>query len=236
MLQSLFGTLFRRISNLMSPKTSPITQSPSSSSPAPLPKPSSSESLPSESNSTVSNVSGPTHLAWGAHPNVTPEFRAKVIGMSQTLRTEPDWLMACMAFETGPKARFSPTAKNMAGSGATGLIQFMPSTLKGMGYTVEQAEAMTTPKQLDLVFAYMLPYTGRLNSLSDVYLAILWPAAVGKPEDFILWTKALKGETYRQNAGLDGNTDGTITKAEAAAKVQATLVEGMRPGNLWVSP
>jgi hypothetical protein len=33
---------------------------------------------------------------------------------------------------------------------------------------------------------------------------------------------------YRQNQGLDVNTDGVVTKVEAANKVQQHLVEGMR--------
>jgi soluble lytic murein transglycosylase-like protein len=37
--------------------------------------------------------------------------------------------MACMAWESGRS--FRPDVKNMAGSGATGLIQFMPTTAAG---------------------------------------------------------------------------------------------------------
>lgn len=39
--------------------------------------------------------------------------------------------MAAMAFESGET--FSPSIKNAAGSGAVGLIQFMPSTAKALG-------------------------------------------------------------------------------------------------------
>ena len=40
-------------------------------------------------------------------------------------------LMAVMSFETG--GTFNPGIRNAAGSGATGLIQFMPSTAAGLG-------------------------------------------------------------------------------------------------------
>ncbi|MDQ2140921.1 hypothetical protein RBI14_22390 [Alcaligenaceae bacterium B3P038] len=109
----------------------------------------------------------------------------------------------------------------------------MPSTLKSMGRTVEQAAAMTAVEQLDLVRQYFEPYRGRLKTLSDVYMAILWPAGIGKPEEFVLWSSAGRATTYAQNAGLDINRDGVITKAEAAAKVRATLEAGQVPPYLW---
>jgi len=144
--------------------------------------------------------------------------------------------MACMAWETGPRARFTPTVRNAAGSGAIGLIQFMPSTLKSMGRTVEQAAAMTAVEQLDLVREYFEPYRNRLHSLSDVYMAILWPAAIGKPETSALWTQEGRPTTYRQNSGLDIDGNGVITKAEAAAKVRATLEAGMQVPYVYEGP
>ena len=41
-------------------------------------------------------------------------------------------LMAVMSFETG--GTFNPNIRNAAGSGATGLIQFMPSTARWSWY------------------------------------------------------------------------------------------------------
>lgn len=40
------------------------------------------------------------------------------------------------------------------------------------------------------------------------------------------------GIAYSQNAGLDTNKDGKVTKREAAAKVMGLLEEGLRPGNV----
>lgn len=164
---------------------------------------------------------------------MTPTFRKKAVEVALALGIEPDHLMACMAWETGPKARFSPTVRNAAGSGAIGLIQFMPSTLKSMGRTVDQAAAMTAVEQLDLVRQYFEPYRGRLKTLSDVYMAILWPAGIGKSEEFVLWSSAGRPTTYAQNAGLDINRDGVITKAEAAAKIRATLEAGQVSPHIW---
>jgi soluble lytic murein transglycosylase-like protein len=66
-------------------------------------------------------------IAWGA--KVSGEFKDKVIAISGRLRMEPDHLMAIMAFETGRS--FDPAVTNHAGSGATGLIQFMPAPPRG---------------------------------------------------------------------------------------------------------
>jgi hypothetical protein len=168
-------------------------------------------------------------LAWGN--KVSAEFREKVFAICLYLGINPDYLMAAIAFETGEM--FTPDVKNGAGSGATGLIQFMPKTAIGLGTTVEALAAMTAVQQLDIVRAYFEPYRGRLHTLSDVYMAILLPTAIGKPEDAVLWADPAT-TVYRQNSGLDANTDGKITKAEAAAKVQAKLVRGCAPANMWV--
>lgn len=168
-------------------------------------------------------------LAWGK--KVSPEFRKRVVEICQELGVSPDYLMACMAFESAET--FSPSIKNAAGSGATGLIQFMPSTAKGLGTTTGALANMTALQQLEYVHAYFWPYRGQLKTLGDVYMAILWPAGIGKPDTWALWDKSKKPTTYRQNAGLDANKDGLITKAEATAKVKAKLDRGLLSTYVW---
>lgn len=167
-------------------------------------------------------------IAWGA--KVKPSFKAKVLAISARLGCDPDDLMSCMAWESG--RTFSASVKNMAGSGATGLIQFMPATARGLGTTVEQLAAMTAEQQLDYVERYFEPYRGRLRNLGDLYCAILWPAAVGKSDDHVLWSAASRPTTYRQNAGLDLNRNGQITRGECLAKLNAMKAEGLRPENV----
>ncbi|MCR4144888.1 lytic transglycosylase domain-containing protein [Alcaligenes faecalis] len=168
-------------------------------------------------------------LAWGR--KVSQAFRDRLFEICQILGVEPDYLMACMAFESAET--FSPSILNAAGSGATGLIQFMPNTAKGLGTTTAALAAMTAEQQLEYVLAYFMPYKGRLKTLADVYMAILWPAGIGKADDWTLWDQANRPTTYRQNAGLDLNKDGKITKAEAAAKVLAKLERGRQAQFLW---
>lgn len=168
-------------------------------------------------------------LAWGR--KVSQAFRDRLFEICQILGVEPDYLMACIAFESAET--FSPSIKNAAGSGATGLIQFMPDTARGLGTTTAALAAMSAEQQLEWVLAYFLPYKGRLKTLADMYMAILWPAGIGKADGWTLWDKASRPTTYRQNAGLDLNKDGKITKAEAAAKVLAKLERGRQAQFQW---
>lgn len=174
-------------------------------------------------------------LGWGA--KVSPTFRDRVIWMADALEMPPEIdkgptdIMSCIAWESNET--FSPSIKNMAGSGATGLIQFMPETAIGLGTTVEALAKMTAEDQLNYVFKYFLPFKGRLKNLGDLYMAILWPKGVGKPDSFVLWDKASRPTTYRQNSGLDVNKDGTITRGEAVSKVLEKRAKGLRPGYVF---
>lgn len=172
-------------------------------------------------------------LAWGA--KVSPVFRDRVIWMADALGMPPESgpsdIMSCIAWESNET--FSPAVKNMAGSGATGLIQFMPKTAIDLGTTVDRLAEMTAEDQLNYVFKYFLPFKGRLKNLGDLYMAILWPAGVGKPDSFQLWAKATRPTTYRQNAGLDVNKDGAITRGEAVSKVLEKRTKGFRPGYVY---
>lgn len=161
-------------------------------------------------------------LAWGR--KVSEEFKLRVIEISRDLGVDPNYLMAAMAFETGET--FSPSVKNPK-STATGLIQFMAATARNLGTTTEALAAMTVEEQLLWVRKYFWPYRGRLKTLSDVYMAILYPKAIGKPESYILFPRGVPA--YAANRGLDVNHDGAVTKAEAAGKVQAKLEKGLSP-------
>lgn len=172
---------------------------------------------------------GAKPIAWGR--SVSPQFRNKVRRIAENLSIDPDWLMACMAFESGKT--FSASVLNAAGSGAIGLIQFMPATASALGTTTEALAKMGTDSQLDYVQRYFAPRRGQLKNLGDVYMAILWPDGIGKEDDFVLFdqrdTKYPK--QYVQNAGLDFNRDGKITRGECCARVNALLVQGLKPEN-----
>lgn len=166
-------------------------------------------------------------LAWGAR--VTPEFRGKARSVAVEIGAEPSDFMAAMAFETG--GTFNPAVRNKQ-SGATGLIQFMPKTALALGTTVDELARMTAVEQLEWVKKYFVQngYAGRIGTLPDLYMAILWPAAIGKPADYVL-IQDDDGKAYIQNKGLDLNQDGNITKAEAADLVRKSLQNGLLEAN-----
>lgn len=172
--------------------------------------------------------SGRRSIAWGS--KVSSVFRDRLWWIADTLSLNPDDLMACMAWESGET--FSPSIKNAAGSGATGLIQFMPSTARGLGTTTAQLARMSAEDQLNYVYTYFRPYAGRLRNLGDVYMAILWPRGVGQSDSYVLWERGASPTTFRQNAGLDTNRDGRVTRAECLLKIQEKLAKGLREENL----
>lgn len=167
-------------------------------------------------------------LAWGAR--VSSELRDRVRLTGQDFNFDPNWLMACMAFETG--RTFSPSKKNPQSS-ATGLIQFMEATAKGLGTTTRDLARMSAEEQFDFVWLYFrdrIEERGPIRNLGDCYMAILNPVAMGKPDHTPMWLSGSR--QYLVNKGLDVNKDGSITRAEAASKVYALLAEGLKPENV----
>lgn len=196
----------------------------SASKPSQTTSTNSAQATTTNSQSTVSTTE--KQIAWGA--KVSKAFKLRAIEIADDLGVTVDYLMAAMAFETG--ASFSPSIKNAAGSGAVGLIQFMPSTAKALGTTSDKLANMTAVEQLDFVKKYFTPMKGRLKTLEDVYMAILYPAAVGKSQDHTLFSEGSK--TYEQNKGFDANKDGIITVAEVSFKVRGMYQKGLTKGYL----
>jgi len=165
---------------------------------------------------------GPTDVALLPVPGLektSDAFKTKVIQIASDLKVNPNFLTAVMSFESGES--FSPSVKNAAGSGAVGLIQFMPATAKGLGTTTAALAAMTAEEQLDFVAKYFKQFKKPLLTIEDVYMAVLMPSAIGKGSDFVLFRKP--STAYNQNKGLDINQDGEITVGEAADRVRKKL-------------
>lgn len=129
-----------------------------------------------------------------------------------------DYLIACMAFESG----LDPKARNKI-SGAVGLIQFMPTICKAYGTTAEEMRRKSFVEQLPYVIEHFKPYYKRTKTLSDMYMAILMPKFIGKPEDSPVF---VNGKQYEQNKGLDLNKDHVVTKQEAAKLVFRRYEQG----------
>ncbi|MGL5776321.1 MAG: hypothetical protein ACRCYB_13475, partial [Aeromonas veronii] len=170
---------------------------------------------------TVTETTTGTGLSWGAV--VTQQFRAKVREIAGKLNVDPSWLMNVMALETGEK--FRANTRNPI-SGATGLIQFTKPAADDLNTTVAKLGRMTEVEQLEWVRKYYeLPHLrGRVRSQVDAYFAVLWPAAMGKPADHVIW---VRGEIqYTQNSGLDVNKDGKITVADVVNFLNVFVKKG----------
>lgn|SRR5574344_2199682 len=144
-----------------------------------------------------------------------PNFLAKVKDISSRLGCDYRDLLALMKSESGLNSR----AVNKQ-SGATGLIQFMPKTARGLGTTVDSLRNMSAIQQLDYVEKYLqrckqtyLPGKQTLSA-GDLYALTYRPAMAKKN---IL---SHSGElAYSQNKGLDKNRDGYITKDELGQRL-----------------
>ena len=88
-------------------------------------------------------------------------------------------------------------------TGATGLIQFMPSLLRDVyKLTPEEVKRMSATDQLDMVKRYLMPYKNSIDKYIDLYLAVFFPAAIGKPNTYTLETKNISRATIaRANPG-----------------------------------
>ena len=107
------------------------------------------------------------------------DFISKLNGISKTLDIDPNWLMAVMNIES----RLNPQAINNT-SGAVGLIQWLPSTLTDYDMTPAQMRQFDNVQQLTYVQRYLEPYRNKMTKYADVYLAIFYPAALGKGDDY----------------------------------------------------
>lgn len=134
-----------------------------------------------------------------------PEFLQKVKDMAGRLGVKPEWILAVMKNESN----MSTTAKNPHG-GATGLIQFMPATARGLGTTTEALSKMSAVEQLGYVEKYFAPFKGKITSGTDLYMATFWPAGVGKPDSYNIGG----AEVARVNPLFDLDKNGQITAGE----------------------
>jgi hypothetical protein len=175
---------------------------------------------------------GVRRVGWGQ--KFSAPALTRLAQMVKDLRCEPvsiSTFMGCMAWETGRS--LSPAEKNKI-SGATGLIQFMEPTAKGLGTSQAALAKMSVLEQLEYVYLHFKPFAGKLKNDGDVYMTILLPRAVGKADDYVLWDKSNYPTAFSQNKGLDLNDDGLITRTECMHKVRNLIVEGFLPNNVLV--
>lgn len=134
------------------------------------------------------------------------EFISKVKEVAGYLGVKAEHLMFLMWFETAHTLNHRTQNR----IGATGLIQFMPSTARYLGTTTEKLKQMSNVEQMEYVKKHLGAYRGRYQDFVDLYCGIFWPEAVGKPDSFRITSDIVA----QQNPLFDINKDGDIEKAE----------------------
>ncbi|HDX8346739.1 TPA: M23 family metallopeptidase [Aeromonas dhakensis] len=154
-------------------------------------------------------------------------FRNKVIKVGEELGIDPNYIMACIALETGTK--FDPSIKNPYSS-ATGLIQLMRARAKELGTTVEELAKMDHVEQMDYVKMYFVRMADMFGvptnrwSLEDVYLSIFAPSAIAIDGNAPVYTSP--SENYNRNKFHDLDGDGKIMKSEIANNIRVFYDKG----------
>lgn len=149
---------------------------------------------------------------------VAADLGADPLQMLRVMKSESD--VRAAAWNDNPKSL--PPEKRW---NASGLIQFMPPTLKGLGWARGHAafRELSASQQLDFVRAYYLPHKGHLGSVGALYTATFLPALVKHAGDpsFVLTAEAGPLPwAYSPNKAFDTNRDKAITVGELEAAVE----------------
>ena len=110
-----------------------------------------------------------------------PDFNKKVENIATDLGIDASVLMRIMKMESG----VSPSRQNK--QGATGLIQFMPSTAISLGTTTDDLKNMSAVDQLDYVWKYYKMVGVRPGmDVGDVYMLNFLPKYAKAPDNTVL--------------------------------------------------
>ena len=130
---------------------------------------------------------------------IDPEFYNKVKQVAREIGlADYTALFKVMKHETG--GTFSPAITN--GVGYYGLIQLNKNSIQKYGYTINEYTSMSRTRQMDEVKRYFLYWKNTLGLSSykpvDLYVALFWPAGVGKPDSYVLQTSNLSAQTVAE--------------------------------------
>ncbi len=130
-------------------------------------------------------------LTWGK--KLKCNERKKVLEVAKNLGVDPNWLMTVIALET--IETFNPSIDN--GIGYVGLIQFGENASSDLGVTQSQLKKMNFIEQMKYVEKYLLKNKSKYDSLTNLYLAVIYPTACGhgSDKDYIV----LDGKAYENN-------------------------------------
>ena len=135
---------------------------------------------------------------------MSPELADKIVEVSDRLGLDDP---AHLANLISGESNFDPAGKNPK-STATGLIQFIESTAKGLGTTTAELKQMTAVDQMKYVEAYLKDHLDRKNiknpTFDDILAATFYPRALGKGRDYVLFQDQDPEERAKTVAANDG--------------------------------
>lgn len=154
----------------------------------------------------------PASIITAAYPRMGA-YASDLVATAKSVSIDPAWLANIIQLESGG----NPQAVNPT-SGATGLIQFMPTTALGLGTTVGALMQLDGNGQMPYVRKYfegVIAAHGPLRSQEDVIAAVFFPAFIGKP------FAQMSAIVQQQNAGITTVRDYTnrlLSKAKLPAE------------------
>lgn len=149
------------------------------------------------------------------YPNtqdLSDAFFADLVSVGKSLSIDPLDMLGVMLFESDVRA----SAQNPS-SKATGLIQFMPGTLSGLGWTSgpDSFRQVSAENQVPWVERYFAPYArAGLSSVGRVYQAVFLPASLVYAKnagDVVAAASGPYSAAYESNKVFDPAGKGSIT-------------------------
>ena len=154
--------------------------------------------------------------------DLSPGFFTELKAMCTRLGCDPLDMLKVMFSEGGCSA----TAHNPA-SDASGLIQFIPSTLRGLGWNDSMAafRQLSAEQQLPWVEAFFQPWRSKgLTTVTRVYQAVFLPASLdsGASDDTVVCGAGGPfAAAYSSNRTVDIGGKGFISVGDLRAAVEA---------------
>ena len=135
-------------------------------------------------------------------------YQNKLTLISDSLHIRREWLITLINHES----HNNPTEINKC-SGAVGLTQFLPNTLKQFKITPSDFLKLTRENQLDFIYLYFSKNKLYIKSQKDLFLANFMPKLLFVRDDSFL-VSSYPNTIYKQNYLLDIDHDGKILKCE----------------------
>lgn len=149
-----------------------------------------------------------------------PEVGDPIVQVAEQIGAEPEWLAALIAFESN----FDPKAANPTSS-AKGLIQFVDTTARGLGYADSADLVKQHPTFMSQMYGPVLEYLrdyAPYSSKQELYMAVFYPAAR-------FWDPDERFAQWAIDANRRNGEEWITTPADYVALVDGYAVNVLQP-------